>query len=292
METRCKVRYNLEEALQYVVTPGSDSEISDLEDDDGEDLDKIQLEREPCQEASVMSDNCEIIKDGIEDASQSDEERGILTTATIRNNRLAGCTLKSEKEMKKDGRGSFGFQTDQNTGMVVLRWFDNKCVTLVSTYLNVDETVNVKRWNSSSKTHVDPEDTNMGTPTERQNIQPVYVVMSTVITVLELIFTNGEWHLLTMKKSDFKSLIAKSDTPVGFQRKGLLAHDAVPSLNLSGQTEAQVKQRKSPLSKKTMEPLESIGQPSFASNWTDSPSTLGIFTNEMNLELESDPKDK
>ena len=426
METRCKVRYNLEEALQYVVTPGSDSEISDLEDDDGEDLDKIQLEREPCQEASVMSDNCEIIEDGIEDASQSDEvnsgkegnssaatkkhsyrwssrkppvtdatfsgpqfslppdnfdqltplwyfnqfwddtmtnqlveqtnlysvqktgtnilthkneieqligiqlkmgivkmpkynsywagetkyspiadvmalnryrklrqflhandnsekdrteskgnklykidpilqslrencqkieqeefqsideqivpaktkfsgirqynpkkphkwgfknfvragqsgmiydfffytgaasaggektsaknvvlklcenvltgcnykvffdnwfatldlclvlkERGILTTATIRNNRLAGCTLKSEKEMKKDGRGSFGFQTDQNTGMVVLRWFDNKCVTLVSTYLNVDETVNVKRWNSSSKTHVD-----------------------------------------------------------------------------------------------------------------------------------------
>eukprot|EP00795_Rhopilema_esculentum_P011163 gene11163-20060_t len=426
METRCKVRYNLEEALQYVVTPGSDSEISDLEDDDGEDLDKIQLEREPCQEASVMSDNCEIIEDGIEDASQSDEvnsgkegnssaatkkhsyrwssrkppvtdatfsgpqfslppdnfdqltplwyfnqfwddtmtnqlveqtnlysvqktgtnilthkneieqligiqlkmgivkmpkynsywagetkyspiadvmalnryrklrqflhandnsekdnpeskgnklykidpilqslrencqkieqeefqsideqivpaktkfsgirqynpkkphkwgfknfvragqsgmiydfffytgaasaggektsaknvvlklcenvltgcnykvffdnwfatldlclvlkERGILTTATIRNNRLAGCTLKSEKEMKKDGRGSFGFKTDQNTGMVVLRWFDNKCVTLVSTYLNVDETVNVKRWNSSSKTHVD-----------------------------------------------------------------------------------------------------------------------------------------
>ncbi|XP_065059506.1 piggyBac transposable element-derived protein 2-like [Rhopilema esculentum] len=159
METRCKVRYNLEEALQYVVTPGSDSEISDLEDDDGEDLDKIQLEREPCQEASVMSDNCEIIKDGIEDASQNLclvlKERGILTTATIRNNRLAGCTLKSEKEMKKDGRGSFGFQTDQNTGMVVLRWFDNKCVTLVSTYLNVDETVNVKRWNSSSKTHVD-----------------------------------------------------------------------------------------------------------------------------------------
>eukprot|EP00795_Rhopilema_esculentum_P006510 gene6510-11973_t len=97
---------------------------------------------------------------------------------------------------------------------------------------------------------------------------------------------------LHFAESDFKSLIAKSDTPVGFQRKRLLAHDAVPSLNLSGQTEAQVKQRKSPLSKKAMEPLESIGQPSFSSNWTDSPSTLGIFTNEMNLELESDPKDK
>eukprot|EP00795_Rhopilema_esculentum_P011856 gene11856-2402_t len=68
-----------------------------------------------------MSDNCEIIEDGVEDASQSDGvnsgkegnssaatkkqsyigERGILTTATIRNNRLAGCTLKSETEMKK-----------------------------------------------------------------------------------------------------------------------------------------------------------------------------------------------
>ena len=83
------------------------------------------------------------------------KEKGILTTATIRSNRLSGCILKNEAEMRKDGRGSSTFQTDQNTGMVVLRWYDNKCVTLVSTYLSVDESVLVKRWNSAAKSYVD-----------------------------------------------------------------------------------------------------------------------------------------
>ena len=59
-------------------------------------------------------------------------------------------------------------------------------------------------------------------------------------------------------ESDFKSPIAKSDTPV----------------------------------EKAMEPLERVRQPLFASNWTDSPSTSGILTDEIDLELESDPKDK
>lgn len=82
------------------------------------------------------------------------KERGILTTGTS-SNHLAGCNLKNEAEMKKDGRGCFTFQTDQNTGMVILRWYDNKCVTLVSTYLNVDESVIVKRWNLANKCYVD-----------------------------------------------------------------------------------------------------------------------------------------
>ena len=98
-----------------------------------------------------------------------------------------------------------------------------------------------------------------------------------------------DWHFA---ESDFKSLIAKSDTSVEFRRKHLLAHDAMPSLNLRGQMEAQRKQRTSRSSEKAMEPQERVGQPSFALNWTDSPSTSGILTDEINLELESDPKDK
>ena len=97
---------------------------------------------------------------------------------------------------------------------------------------------------------------------------------------------------LHFAESDFKSPISKSDTPEEFLRKRPLANDAVPSLNVRGHIEAQVKPRTSCLSKKALEPLESVGQSSFASNWTDIPSTSDILTDEMNLELESDPKDK
>ena len=97
---------------------------------------------------------------------------------------------------------------------------------------------------------------------------------------------------LHFAESDFKSPISKSDTPEEFRRKRPLANDAVPSLNVRGHIEAQVKPRTSCSSKKALEPLESVGQSSFASNWTDIPSTSDILTDEMNLELESDPKDK
>ena len=66
------------------------------------------------------------------------KEKGILTTATIRSNFLGSCTLKTEAEMRTAGRGSSTCQTDQNKSLVILHWYDNKCVTLVSTHLSVD----------------------------------------------------------------------------------------------------------------------------------------------------------
>ena len=97
---------------------------------------------------------------------------------------------------------------------------------------------------------------------------------------------------LHFAESDFKSPIPKSDTPVKFWRKRPLANDAVPSLHLRGQIEAQVKPRTSRLSKKAMEPLASVGQSSFASNWTGIPSTSDVLTDTMNRKLEFDTKDK
>eukprot|EP00794_Sanderia_malayensis_P002775 gene2775-3211_t len=62
---------------------------------------------------------------------------GILTAATLRKDRLAGCKLLSDTELKQKGRGSFCFQTDQNTGLSIVKWYDNKPVHLVSTYIGV-----------------------------------------------------------------------------------------------------------------------------------------------------------
>ena len=79
---------------------------------------------------------------------------GILTTATIRANRIAGCPLKCEKDLKKEGRGSTSYRFDANSGIVLVRWFDNKSVQLVSTYSSPATSGTVKRWDQSSKRHI------------------------------------------------------------------------------------------------------------------------------------------
>ena len=45
---------------------------------------------------------------------------GILTTATVRANRIAGCPLKCEKDLKKEGRGSRSYRSDANSGIVLV----------------------------------------------------------------------------------------------------------------------------------------------------------------------------
>ena len=48
----------------------------------------------------------------------------ISSTATFRINRLNDCPLSTEKELKKQGRGSFDYCTDGNTGLHVVKWFE------------------------------------------------------------------------------------------------------------------------------------------------------------------------
>eukprot|EP00794_Sanderia_malayensis_P019356 gene19356-21276_t len=75
---------------------------------------------------------------------------GILTAATLCKDRLAGCKLLSDTELKQKGRGSFCFQTDQNTGLSIVKWYANKPVHLVSTYIGVQADGTVKSEISQS----------------------------------------------------------------------------------------------------------------------------------------------
>lgn len=79
---------------------------------------------------------------------------GILTIATLRKNRLGGCSLMSEKDLKKAGRGSFDYRTDEKSGLHVIRWQDNKCVQIVSTFAGVKASKTVKRWDGKRKEHI------------------------------------------------------------------------------------------------------------------------------------------
>ena len=71
---------------------------------------------------------------------------GILSIATFRSNRLGGCPLMSKKDLRKRVRGSFDYWTDYNTRTHLLKWFDNKCVVVGSSFAGVECTNTVKKY--------------------------------------------------------------------------------------------------------------------------------------------------
>ena len=79
---------------------------------------------------------------------------GFQVTATVRADRLKGCPLPAEKELKKKGRGAHSYKTDANSGITVTKWFDNKCIQLVSTNCNPQSVSVVKRWSRAEKKYV------------------------------------------------------------------------------------------------------------------------------------------
>ena len=60
-----------------------------------------------------------------------------------------------EKELKTKGRGSLDFRVNQEENIIV-RWYDNKAVNLLSSFVGVEPLGNVKRWkiNRKAKTYI------------------------------------------------------------------------------------------------------------------------------------------
>ena len=57
---------------------------------------------------------------------------------TIRIKRLSNCPLLCEKDMVKKGRGSYYYRTDTTSNSIAVCWFDNKAVTLVSSFAGIE----------------------------------------------------------------------------------------------------------------------------------------------------------
>ncbi|KRY18434.1 PiggyBac transposable element-derived protein 3 [Trichinella patagoniensis] len=80
---------------------------------------------------------------------------GIHTIRTIRRNRLKITPLKTEKELKRAGRGAFHVCTTVENNLCIVRWYDSGVVDLSSTYVCRQPVCKVKRWNKKEKTLVD-----------------------------------------------------------------------------------------------------------------------------------------
>jgi hypothetical protein len=77
---------------------------------------------------------------------------GIFYCGTIRANRIpASCPLKSQADLKRSGRGSSDFKTDRTKSLTIVRWFDNKAVSLISNFVGVEPENTCERFDRRTK---------------------------------------------------------------------------------------------------------------------------------------------
>ena len=79
----------------------------------------------------------------------------ILNTETFSTNRLKGCPIASDKELKYEGCVSYDYRSDVNLGVCVVKWYDNKSVHLVSTFFGVAAAGIAKQWYAKEKSYID-----------------------------------------------------------------------------------------------------------------------------------------
>ena len=61
--------------------------------------------------------------------------KDIAATGTVRINRVENAPLRSIKEMEKLERGASDVVTDKNSNLTLVRWKDNKVVTVASIFV-------------------------------------------------------------------------------------------------------------------------------------------------------------
>ena len=75
----------------------------------------------------------------------------IFYVGTIRLPRMKIWPLLAEKDLKKNGRGAVDYQLDVDSNAIVVHWFDNKLVNLVSSFAGVEPTHSVTRYDQSQR---------------------------------------------------------------------------------------------------------------------------------------------
>ena len=83
------------------------------------------------------------------------KQNGYLASSTQRVDRTKKCSLLTEKDLRKKVRGSHCHHTDANTSISVTKWYNKKCVQLISNFCNHEEVRKVKRWDRKEKKFTD-----------------------------------------------------------------------------------------------------------------------------------------
>ena len=76
---------------------------------------------------------------------------GLLSIGTVRCPRLLGCSFKSDKDLQSEGRGSCDYRTEVGQNIVAVKWYDNRSVHLISSYVGKHPNNQVARWSVADK---------------------------------------------------------------------------------------------------------------------------------------------
>ncbi|XP_054462494.1 piggyBac transposable element-derived protein 3 [Anoplopoma fimbria] len=84
------------------------------------------------------------------------EKKKIHCVGTVRQNRLAGCTFMDDGAMKAKGRGTHQekMTTHDGVNLWAIKWFDNRPVALLSTFVAANPTTEVQRWDKKEMVRV------------------------------------------------------------------------------------------------------------------------------------------
>lgn len=78
-------------------------------------------------------------------------EFGIFSLGVIASYRSQGYDLPDKKELKEQGRGSFSQIVSEHESICIVRWQDNKPVTIISSFADAYPTTKVKRYSKELK---------------------------------------------------------------------------------------------------------------------------------------------
>ncbi|KAK3507405.1 hypothetical protein QTP70_019644 [Hemibagrus guttatus] len=88
-------------------------------------------------------------------ASLASVKQQIYFVGILRSNCLAGCQLEDEKSLAKRGRGSVDARVEKEERMTIVKWYDNRSVTLISSYCAVEPQDKARRWSKSEQAFVE-----------------------------------------------------------------------------------------------------------------------------------------
>ncbi|KTF95432.1 hypothetical protein cypCar_00001006 [Cyprinus carpio] len=70
---------------------------------------------------------------------------------------LPNCNLEDEKSLKKKGRGKFDIRVEGNHNICTIKWYDNRAITLVSSFAGPEPVQKIQHWDKATKTIIDVE---------------------------------------------------------------------------------------------------------------------------------------
>lgn len=77
---------------------------------------------------------------------------GVKCIGTVRPNRTGGAPLMADKDLMKKGRGAYDYRASE--GVLAIKWFDNKCVNLLSNVCGIMPSSTVQRWSKECRTKI------------------------------------------------------------------------------------------------------------------------------------------